>query len=71
VSFFWFLAGDYWIIDIDDDYSYVVVGHPKRKYLWILSRTKAMDSDTYEGILKRLVDIQHCDTSKLIKPTQK
>jgi apolipoprotein D and lipocalin family protein len=69
VSFFWFFAGDYWIIDIADDYSYVVVGHPQRKYLWILSRNKTMEEDTYEGILRRLVEI-HYDTSKLIKTIQ-
>jgi apolipoprotein D and lipocalin family protein len=70
VSFFWFFAGDYWIIDIADDYSYVVVGHPKRKYLWILCRTKIMDDDTYSGIIKRLVEIHHYDTTKLIKTIQ-
>jgi len=70
VSFFWFFAGDYWIIDLADDYSYVVVGHPKRKYLWILSRTKTMEDSTYEAILKRLVEIYHYDTSKLIKTVQ-
>jgi len=71
VSFFWFFAGDYWIIDIADDYSYVIVGHPKRKYLWILSRNKIMENNTYEGILRRLVEIHHYDTSKLIKTIQK
>jgi len=70
VSFFWFFAGDYWIIDLADDYSYVVVGHPKRKYLWILSRTKTMEDATYEAILRRLVEIHHYDTSKLIKTVQ-
>ena len=71
VSFFWLFAGDYWIIDLDDEYSYVVVGHPKRKYLWILSRTKTMENDAYEGILRRLGDIHHYDTSKLIRTLQK
>ena len=71
VSFFWFFAGDYWIIDLADDYSYVVVGHPKRKYLWILSRTKTMEDTTYEAILKRLLEIHQYDTSKLIKTIQK
>jgi apolipoprotein D and lipocalin family protein len=71
VSFFWFFAGDYWIIDLADDYSYVVVGHPKRKYLWILSRTKTMENEAYEGILRRLTEIHHYDTSKLIKTLQK
>jgi apolipoprotein D and lipocalin family protein len=70
VSFFWFFAGDYWIIDIADDYSYVVVGHPQRKYLWILSRNKTMEDATYEAILRRLVEIHHYDTSKLIKTIQ-
>jgi apolipoprotein D and lipocalin family protein len=71
VSFFWFFAADYWIIDIADDYSYVVIGHPKRKYLWILSRNKIMADDTYAGILRRVVEIHHYDTSKLIKTIQK
>ena len=70
VSFFWPFAGDYWIIDIADDYSYVVVGHPKRKYLWILSRNKTMEDDTYAGILRRLVEIHHYDTSKLMTTIQ-
>ena len=31
--------GDYWIVKLDDDYQTVLVGEPRRKYLWILSRT--------------------------------
>ena len=69
VSFFWFFAGDYWIIDLGRDYEYAVIGHPKRKYLWILSRTKEMDGAVYDGILSRLQDKQY-DTSKLIKTAQ-
>jgi len=67
VSFFWPFSGDYWIIDLGNDYEYAVIGHPGRKYLWILSRTKKMDESVYEGILTRLKQ-QHYDTSKLIKP---
>jgi apolipoprotein D and lipocalin family protein len=69
VSFFWFFAGDYWIIDLGSDYEYAVIGHPKRKYLWILSRTKEMDEEVYEGILSLLRDKQY-DTSKLTKTIQ-
>ncbi|MDF1578984.1 MAG: lipocalin family protein [Desulfobulbales bacterium] len=39
VSFFWPFAGDYWIIDLGQDYDYVASGYPKRKYLWILRRS--------------------------------
>ncbi len=70
VSFFWPFSGDYWIIDLAGDYSYVVVGHPKRRYLWILSRTRTMEKETYEGILRRLVEIHQYDISKLITTPQ-
>ena len=54
VSFFRPFWGDYWIIDLADDYSYAVVGHPGRDYLWILSRTRQLPRLTYDGIIARL-----------------
>ena len=30
--------GDYWILKIDPQYQMVLVGEPKRKYMWLLSR---------------------------------
>jgi len=51
VKFVWFVSGDYWIVKLDDkNYSYTVVSDPKRKYLWILSRTPQMDSALYNEI---------------------
>jgi apolipoprotein D and lipocalin family protein len=70
VSFFWPFAGDYWIIDLGRNYEYAVVGHPNRKYLWILSRTPDMDEEVYQAILTRLQK-QKYDTLKLIKTDQK
>ncbi len=64
VSFFWPFWGDYWIIDLGRDYEYAVVGHPSRKYLWILSRTPTMAPEVYEGILERLRG-QGYDTGRL------
>ena len=69
VSFFWPFSGNYWIIDLGRDYEYAVIGHPDRKYLWILSRTQAVDEQVYEGILNRLKE-QHYDTSRLIGTRQ-
>lgn len=46
--------GDYWVIDLAPDYSWVVVGEPRRRYLWILARSPALDTVTYEAIVKRL-----------------
>ena len=56
VQFFWPFRGDYWIIDLAEDYSYAVVSHPNRNYLWILSRTPVMEEEVYRGILERLKD---------------
>ena len=54
VWFFWPFKGNYWIIDLNPDYQWVVVGEPSRKYLWILSRTPTMDEAVYQEILERL-----------------
>lgn len=54
VQFFWPFRGKYWVIDIANDYSYAVISHPNRKYLWILSRTSKMNESTYNEILDRL-----------------
>lgn len=69
VSFFWPFYGDYWIIDLADDYSYAVIGHPRRKYLWILSRTKKMDEMLYQEILGRIA-AKGYDVTRLIKTEQ-
>jgi apolipoprotein D and lipocalin family protein len=66
VQFFWPFKGKYWIIDLADDYSYAVVSHPNRKYLWILSRTPKMDESTYNQILTRLKQ-KGLDITKLKK----
>lgn len=30
--------GDYWVLKIDEDYQTVLIGEPKRQYLWLLAR---------------------------------
>jgi apolipoprotein D and lipocalin family protein len=69
VSFFWPFSGHYWIIDIGENYEYAVVGHPNRKYLWILSRSPEMDDKLYNTIIEKLKS-QSYDTSKLIRTLQ-
>jgi apolipoprotein D and lipocalin family protein len=70
VQFFWPFRGDYWIIQLDKDYRYAVVGHPKRSYLWILSRTPTLDEATYSAIVQKLVE-QGYDPARIIKTPQK
>ncbi len=67
VQFFWPFKGKYWIIELASDYSYAVVGHPNRKYLWILSRTPKMNESLYQDIVDR-AKRRGFDTN-LLKPT--
>ena len=46
-----FTKGDYWVLRIDDDYRTALVGGPDRKYLWLLSRSTALDATTQEAFL--------------------
>ncbi|MGE5680060.1 MAG: lipocalin family protein [Bacillota bacterium] len=59
VSFFSVLGirpfwGDYWVIGLDDNYQYAVVGDPDRKYGWILSRTKVLSEKNLKEALSIL-----------------
>jgi len=53
LSFLPMVWGDYYVIDLAEDYSWAVVGHPERTYFWILSRSPSLDEQTIEGILSR------------------
>ncbi len=69
VQFFWPFKGKYWIVDLAEDYSYAVVGHPNKKYLWILSRTSQMNEATYQQIIARIT-AQGFDISKIRRTKQ-
>ncbi|HEY5470050.1 MAG TPA: lipocalin family protein [Bacteroidales bacterium] len=56
VQFFWPFSGDYWILYLEKDYKYVLVGDPSHKYLWILAREKKMDETTYNMLLQKATD---------------
>lgn len=51
VSFFWPFRADYWVIGLDEDYQWAIVGNPNRKYLWILSRTPDLNKIALEKAL--------------------
>ncbi len=50
---FW---GDYWIIGLDPDYEYAVIGAPKRDYGWILSRRSELTAQQLEEVFATLRD---------------
>jgi len=52
-QFIWPIKVDYWVIDLADDYSYTVVGHPDHKFLYIMARKPEMDKALYEQIVAK------------------
>ena len=44
---------DYWVIELDPDYQWAVVGSPSKKYLWILSRSPEMDGQLFQNLRSR------------------
>lgn len=53
VSFFWIFYADYFVLELDEDYQYAMIGSSSDKYFWILSRTAKMDESTYEMLLEK------------------
>lgn len=67
VRFFWPFSGDYWVMHLDKDYRYAMVGEPGLKYLWILARDKKLDEATLEMLKKKAAESGY-DLSDLIMP---
>jgi len=53
VSFFRPFYGDYWILAIDQDYRWVLIGEPNRTYGWVLSRTPNLDDTSLQIALDK------------------
>lgn len=69
VSFFLWFYSDYYILELDPDYQYAVVGSSSDKYLWILSRTRTLPEAVYDRLLQHLQQRGY-DTEKLLKVVQ-
>ena len=65
VSFFWIFYGDYFVLELEENYQWAVIGSSSDNYLWILSRTPQMDEKEYEKLLQKLTQRGY-EVSKLI-----
>jgi apolipoprotein D and lipocalin family protein len=66
LSFLSAVWGDYWVLDLTDDYSAALVGEPGRRYLWVLSRTPVLA----DSICRRMLDTavrQGFDVTRLVR----
>lgn len=63
VSFFWIFYADYFVLELDENYQWALIGSSTDKYLWILSRTPILSKEDKTNILnkaqKRGYNIDH------------
>lgn len=69
VQFFWPFRAPYWVLKLDKDYRYALVGTPSRDYLWILCRERSMPEADYAEYVKSAADLGF-NTSKIQRVDQ-
>lgn len=57
VSFFRPFYGDYWILELDPDYRWVLIGEPGRRYAWVLARQPQLEEATLQRLLARASEL--------------
>jgi len=43
--------GHYWVLELDPQYRWALVGEPDRRYLWVLSRTPTLPPERLDALL--------------------
>ncbi len=69
VRFLGLITASYWVLDLEPNYRWAVVGHPSRNYGWVLARSKTLPDRQYQQILRRLAE-QGYDPARFVKVPQ-
>ncbi len=56
VAFFANFYADYFVYELDEDYTYALIGSSKDKYLWVLCRNSVMEPEDLDFIKTRILD---------------
>jgi apolipoprotein D and lipocalin family protein len=64
VQFIWPLRFPFYVMELDPDYMYTVIGLPSRDYLWIMSRTPSLPDSTMESLYNRVAAAGY-DTTRI------
>jgi len=65
---FW-ISGDYWVVALDPSYRWAVVGHPYRRYGWVLAREPRLSPATLAEIIGR-IKLQGYDACEFVVTPQ-
>ncbi len=62
--------GKYWVLELDSNYQWALVGDPSRLSLYVLSRQSTLDDAVYQELLRLAVEKHGYDISRLIQTKQ-
>jgi len=66
VQFFWPFSGPYWVLEVAEDYSWALVGHPEKTRCWVFTRAPAIEDGLYQQLVEKL-RARGYDVSKLVR----
>ncbi len=69
VTFFRLFNGDYWVLGLDPDYRWALVGTPRRRRLWLLARTPRLEAADYDRALAIAATAGY-DPGRIVKTQQ-
>lgn len=55
-TFYRFLNFTFHVVYIEDDYRYMLLGHPSRNYGWVMARTNVLDEADYQKAMSVFSD---------------
>ena len=54
VQFIWPFTLDYWVIELEKNYTYAVIGEPDKENFWVLNRQPIMEKNLLNQIIENL-----------------
>jgi apolipoprotein D and lipocalin family protein len=68
LTFFHLIRGDLWVIGLDPEYRWALMGTPSRRRLWLIARAPRLGAADYERAIA-IAATQGYDSAR-IRPTQ-
>lgn len=69
VTFFRLFKGDYWVLGLDPDYRWALVGTPRRRRLWLLARKPRLEAADYDRALA-IASSAGYDAARIVRTPQ-
>lgn len=66
MRFFGVINAAYYILYVDAEHTFTVIGHPNKKYAWIMSRESKIPDESYSELRSELVEREY-DLSKFVR----